>query len=81
MSDVDDLELFYKNRKYVESALLSGVVYLDDSWVLFIQFQDGAIYKYESVPPRVYDELLAAPSKGKYFGALILKVYNYRRLQ
>jgi hypothetical protein len=38
---------------------------------LQVQFHNGAIYSYPSVPPEIYQGLINAPSKGQYFGLMI----------
>jgi hypothetical protein len=80
-SDTEELKFFYDNLNTVQSSLIKAVSYAADNWIMFVQFHDNAVYKYESVPPRIYAEFLESPSKGKYFGALIQRIYNYRRLQ
>jgi hypothetical protein len=35
--------------------------------VLEVELRSGAIYRYFTVPRSVFDELMAAPSKGIYF--------------
>jgi len=38
---------------------------------LQVQFQNGAIYSYQGVPPEIYQGLVNAPSKGQYFAYTI----------
>ena len=51
--------------------------------LLEIEFLSGSLYVYTQVPELVYLELLAAPSKGKYFYKHIRKgtPYPYHRLR
>ena len=51
----------------VESSNLSSVGYDSASSVLEIEFKSGGIYQYSGVPQNVYDGLMNAVSKGKYF--------------
>jgi len=51
----------------VESSNLSSVGYNSESAVLEIEFKSGGIYQYSGVPQDVYDGLINAASKGKYF--------------
>lgn len=63
----------------VESTNLSNVDYDAEEQTLRIQFRDGSIYAYSSVPEAVFDALLAAPSKGRYFRSSIRNQFTYRR--
>jgi hypothetical protein len=54
-------------RIRVESGSLAAVGYDEAERVLEIEFQHGGVYVYENVPKGVYEELLAADSKGRYF--------------
>ena len=55
----------------VDSSLLAGAAYDLSESVLQLEFRDGAIYRYFAVPAAVYDDLLAADSKGSYFNKQI----------
>ena len=49
-----------------------------------IQFNSGTLYQYLNVPKEIYDGLLAAPSKGKYFWQYIRPYvikYPYQRVR
>jgi len=42
-------------------------------------FNDGAIWQYQNVPVKVYEELMASDSKGGYMRDFIIDVYpDYR---
>jgi hypothetical protein len=43
---------------------------------LEIEFKSGRIYQYFDVPETVYQELMTAPSHGKFFNAYIRSVYR-----
>ena len=62
----------------VESSNLSSVGY--ENRTLYISFHSGGLYAYPGVPESIYQGLLAASSKGKYFHAYIKGVYPYQRL-
>lgn len=51
----------------VDSSSLRRVGYAEDARQLEVEFDGGTLYRYYDVPPRVYAELLAAPSKGSWF--------------
>ncbi len=42
-------------------ATLASVLYFPESRELEVEFQSGEIYRYFSVPPQAYYDLLAAP--------------------
>jgi len=65
----------------VESSNLEAVGYAIDEAKLEIDFKDGSAYEYYDVPQHVYDELMAADSKGKYAHRNIYKVYGQHRIR
>lgn len=66
------------NMISVSSSNLSAVGY--ENGILYIQFHGGSLYCYYDVPEYVYQELMSAPSHGKYFAAHIRNVYRYDKL-
>jgi len=54
-------------RTPVKSSNLASVGYESSSSTLEIEFHGGGIYQYDGVPQEIYDGLLSADSKGKYF--------------
>lgn len=67
----------------VSSSNLLAVGYDEENANLFIVFKNkktgkpGRKYVYYHVPRHVFDELLAADSKGVYHGAYVKNVYSY----
>ncbi len=55
----------------VESATLAAMGYDDARGILRLEFRSHAVYSYFGVPGTVYEGLLAASSKGKYFNRAI----------
>jgi hypothetical protein len=53
-------------RTSVESSSLAAVGYDGEISTLELQFRNGHCYQYFAVPQRVFQGLLAAPSKGAY---------------
>ena len=45
--------------------------------MLEIEFDSGAVYQYLEVPVRIYEQLLRAESKGRYFNSEIREIYPY----
>ena len=60
------------------SSAIRGVEYDAGVRELYITFTSGTTYTYWDVPPRVYRDLLAAPSKGRYFNEHIRDTYSRR---
>ena len=58
------------NIKSVESATLVAIGY-DAREILQLEFRSHAVYRYFGVPGSVYEALVAAPSKGRYFNEAI----------
>ena len=61
----------------VESSMIYAVGYDKAKHVLEVVFNTGRTYQYGDVPPEVYEGLLNAESKGRYFLANIRDVYEY----
>ena len=59
------------NIKSVESATLMAIGYDDTREILQLEFRSHAVYRYFGVPGSVYEALVAAPSKGRYFNGAI----------
>ncbi|MCG8348561.1 MAG: KTSC domain-containing protein [Chloroflexales bacterium] len=63
----------------VDSSMIHAVGYDPATEELEVMFTSGKIYRYTHVPHHVYDELLAADSKGSYMRACIIGAYpDYR---
>nr|CAI9751469.1 hypothetical protein DGKKSRWO_DGKKSRWO_CDS_0178 [uncultured phage]CAI9752356.1 hypothetical protein CVNMHQAP_CVNMHQAP_CDS_0179 [uncultured phage] len=67
-------------KHMVESSNIEWVAYDKDAKQLFVMFKSGSVYGYEDVPSEIFDELLEAPSKGRYFALKIKWNYKYERL-
>ncbi len=63
----------------LSSSLLAVVAYSTTA-TLDLTFQTGAVYRYFGVPRLVFDQLIAAQSKGAYFNRTIRNRFPYRRL-
>jgi hypothetical protein len=64
----------------VDSSSLAAVGFDDAARELWVEFASGATYVYADVPQRVYEELLAAGSKGSYFNRAIRNAYAFRKM-
>ncbi len=67
-------------RQPVKSSHLKSVGYNEETEELEVEFQSGEVYRYLKVPPVVYEELLSAESKGKYFNSRIRGMYQVEKL-
>lgn len=64
----------------VESSTLITVAYDCTGQVLRLEFRSRAVYCYFCVPASVYQDLMAADSKGSYFNRNIRGRFPYHRL-
>jgi hypothetical protein len=66
-------------RERVSSSAISSVGYDPQSLVLEVEFQSGVVYDYYGVPPRVFHQLMKAPSKGSFVSRRIRDRYEFER--
>jgi len=64
----------------VESNTLATLAYDDAHETLQLEFRSRAVYRYFGVPALVYEALVAAPSKGKYFNRAIRGSFSFSRV-
>ncbi len=67
-------------RQPVSSSNLKSAGYDPGQQLLEIEFKDGSVYQYDTVPLSIYEGLMAAASHGSYHHAHIRGLYTYRRL-
>jgi len=65
----------------VQSSNLAAVRYTADEKWLDVQFHSDRPYRYNNVPLTVFEELLEAESKGKFFNAVIKNKYTFVELE
>lgn len=63
----------------VQSTTLVAMAYDVDQQMLQLEFRDRSVYRYFGVPANLYQDLLDAPSKGKYFNRFIRERFAYVR--
>jgi len=68
-------------RKPVPSSDLASVGYDERTRVLEIEFHSGGIYRYLDVPKEIFDALLAAESKGRFFAARIRNQFRFQMVK
>ncbi len=66
-------------RTQLKSSMIAHVDYNAEDKTLTVGFHDGGHYTYQDVPQLVHDELVAAPSAGRYFHSNIRGVYGTTR--
>ena len=64
----------------VSSSNIAAIGYDSERAELRIEFTTGSLYEYYEVPQYVFDEFLAAESKGGYANEKIYKEYNQQRI-
>jgi len=67
-------------RNPVNSTNINSIGYDSVNQILEIEFQSGGIYQYPNVPESVYNKLMLAESKARYFHMNIKDTYSYRRI-
>ena len=63
----------------LDSSLLKAAVYSTDE-TLQLAFRTGPVYCYFRVPPTIFQNLMAATSKGAYFNRNIRNSFRYQRV-
>jgi hypothetical protein len=58
-------------RTLLDSTTLASAAFDTAAGLLELEFRSGALYRYFSVPPSLYRDLLAADSKGRFFNRFI----------
>lgn len=64
----------------LDSTALAWVRYLEQNCALRVGLSSGREYEYTGVPLDVYQELLAAESKGRYYNANIRNDFPCRKI-
>ena len=66
-------------RQRVQSSALASIGYSKRLHILEIEFANGAIYRYDQVPPSVYRDMMSTDSKARYYDRNIKG--NYRSVR
>ena len=64
----------------LESSALNSAAYLPAECLLYLEFHSGEKYRYFNFPPELYQEFLAAESKGTFFARHIRNHFRYEQL-
>ena len=68
-------------RVSLNSTALTAVSFSPESHVLEVEFRNGLIYEYLGVSCSLYEQLLAAPSKGAFLVHSIRNRFPHRRVE
>jgi hypothetical protein len=63
------------NYLAVSSTNIAAIAYDEDGRTLGVRFTHGGEYWYHGVPRPVYQGLVGAESKGRYFGEFVANAY------
>lgn len=63
-----------------ESSNITGATYDPETQQVIVTFYHGKSYAYFSVPDIIWDEFVAADSKGVYFTAHLKDIYSCQKL-
>jgi hypothetical protein len=64
----------------VDSTNVQAIGHDADAQELHVCFLSGDTYIYHGVPTDVYDDLMAAPSKGSFLNRIIKPNYPYTKM-
>jgi hypothetical protein len=67
-------------RETVSSSAVFGVGYDRATRTLEIEFRSGRLYRYHDVGPDVFEQLMSAPSKGRFMNARIRNEFRFTRI-
>jgi len=73
-------EIENMEREMVASSTILSIGYESASETLEVEFKSGGIYQYYNVPEPVYQQLMAADSKGKFLHVYIKNAYPHSRV-
>lgn len=67
-------------RQTVKSRILRSVGYNESIKILEIEFQNGLVYQYLDVPPKVYADLMYSGEIGKYFSEKVRPLFRTKQV-
>lgn len=69
------------HRVLLDSAALTSVSFSAERNVLEVEFRNGLVYEYLGVSSSLFEQLLAAPSKGAFVARVIRNRFHGRRIE
>ena len=77
----DDIR-YAPEMERMQSSNLKKMGYDDDNEVLWVEFNNGRVYRYKGVPKEIHRIIRNAPSKGSAFHRYIRsKAYQFKRIK
>lgn len=67
-------------RQPVKSSSIKSVGYSAETYLLEVEFTNGAIYQHSGVTPELYKALMTGESIGKSYGMLLRNRYQCRKV-
>ena len=68
-------------RIRVKSSNVHSIGYDNEKEILQVEFLNGSVYEYYEVPEIIFNEFMAATSKGKYGNRYIFYSYHYQKVK
>lgn len=65
----------------LDSEALAATAFDPVKHQLYLRFRTGKMYRYFDFPPNLFEEFLAAESKGKYFSEHIREHFPYEEVR
>jgi hypothetical protein len=65
----------------VQSSQVESIGYDAATKTMAVQFHNGGLYRYDGVPPDVYEAALKAQSVGKFLAQSIKKQYRHHKVE
>ena len=62
------------------SSTVRAIGYDPQSQTLEVEFLSGAVYQYYGVPDHMHEQMMEAPSKGRFLNMYIRDNYPYSRV-
>lgn len=75
----DGMELDME-RHIVSSSNIASIGYDQGTETLEVEFINGSVYQYYNVGQMIYDQMMEAPSKGRFLNMYIRNSYPYSRV-
>jgi hypothetical protein len=68
------------DRQPVKSRILRSLAYDESTKTLEIEFQNGLVYQYTGVPPKIYADLMHSGEIGKYFSEKVRPKFQSKQV-
>lgn len=65
----------------VDSTVFAFAAYRREARQLYLRFHSGAVYRYFDCPAQVYEDFIAAESKGRYFSVCVRDKFRYQQVR